>query len=112
MNQLLTIRNWMIGYYIVEFEQQGKDRAKYGTHLLKDIALRIDIKGIDHQFLSVCRTFYIRYPQICETVSRKLEGIGGESYSPIQDANVETNSEKLRALDKLTTSCYNGANNR
>lgn len=30
VNQLLTIRNWAIGYYIVEFEQNGKDRADYG----------------------------------------------------------------------------------
>ena len=27
VNQLLTIRNWMIGYYIVEFEMNGKNRA-------------------------------------------------------------------------------------
>ena len=30
VNQLLTIRNWIIGYYVVEFEQHGKERAKYG----------------------------------------------------------------------------------
>jgi hypothetical protein len=27
---MMTIRNWLIGYYIVEFEQNGKDRAEYG----------------------------------------------------------------------------------
>lgn len=30
VNISLTIRNWLFGYYIVEFEQQGKDRADYG----------------------------------------------------------------------------------
>jgi len=35
---MLTIRNWLIGYYIVEFEQNGKDRAEYGISLLKSIA--------------------------------------------------------------------------
>ncbi|SHL08394.1 hypothetical protein [Fibrobacter sp. UWH4] len=30
VNQLLTIRNWAIGCYIVEYEQEGCDRAKYG----------------------------------------------------------------------------------
>jgi hypothetical protein len=29
INSLLTVRNWLIGYYIVEFEQKGEDRAKY-----------------------------------------------------------------------------------
>jgi hypothetical protein len=34
VNVSLTIRNWLIGYYIVEFEQNGEDRAKYGESLL------------------------------------------------------------------------------
>lgn len=33
VNQLLTVRNWMIGCYIVEYEQNGKERAEYGTQL-------------------------------------------------------------------------------
>lgn len=35
VNQLMTLRNWVIGYYIVEYEQDGSDRAEYGSHLLK-----------------------------------------------------------------------------
>ena len=34
VNQALVLRNWLIGAYIVEFEQNGTDRAKYGTRLL------------------------------------------------------------------------------
>lgn len=30
VNLSLTARNWLVGYYIVEFEQRGEDRAKYG----------------------------------------------------------------------------------
>lgn len=75
VNQLLTIRNWVIGCYIVEYEQEGRDRAKYGARILENLAKRLEIKGIDRQLLSVCRQFYIRYPQICATVSHKLQGI-------------------------------------
>ena len=75
VNQLLTIRNWMIGFYIVEFEQSGKDRAEYGTQLLKKLSKKVAIKGLDRQMLGTCRLFYQRYPQICATVSRKLHGI-------------------------------------
>jgi predicted nuclease of restriction endonuclease-like (RecB) superfamily len=71
----LTIRNWAIGCYIVEYEQEGRDRAKYGARILENLAKRLEIKGIDRQLLSVCRQFYIRYPQICATVSHKLQGI-------------------------------------
>ena len=35
INQIATLRNWLIGCYIVEYEQEGRDRAKYGDRLLK-----------------------------------------------------------------------------
>ena len=38
VNQALTIRNWMIGHHIYEYEQGGQDRAKYGEKLLLNIA--------------------------------------------------------------------------
>ena len=30
VNRFATVRNYVIGYYIVEYEQHGSDRAKYG----------------------------------------------------------------------------------
>lgn len=48
VNKMLTMRNWLIGYYIVEFEQNGKDRAEYGDQLIENIAAELkNIKGID-----------------------------------------------------------------
>ena len=35
INQATTLRNWIIGCYIVEYEQNGSDRAKYGGHCPK-----------------------------------------------------------------------------
>lgn len=35
INRFATIRNYVIGFYIVEYEQHGNDRAKYGERLLK-----------------------------------------------------------------------------
>ena len=40
----MTLRNWAIGYYIVEYEQDGSDRAEYGSHLLKNLEKQIDRK--------------------------------------------------------------------
>jgi len=82
VNQLLTVRNWMIGYYIVEYEQHGQKRAEYGTRLLEEMARTINIKGLDRTHLNLCRVFYIKYPQICVTVSHKLIGIGESKYLP------------------------------
>ena len=44
VNQALTIRNWCIGYYIVEYEQRGEDRAEYGSKLIQNIAVRLNSK--------------------------------------------------------------------
>jgi len=73
VNQMLTIRNWLIGYYIVEFEQNGEDRARYGEFLLKSIAGELThIKGIDERSLRRFRQFYFYYPQIAGTIRGSL----------------------------------------
>jgi predicted nuclease of restriction endonuclease-like (RecB) superfamily len=64
VNVSLTIRNFLIGFYIVEFEQKGEDRAAYGAGLLIKLAAEIKIKGLVSSELSRCRQFYFCYPQI------------------------------------------------
>ena len=76
INFNLTVRNWLIGYYIVEYEQKGKDKAQYGASLLNEMAKQIQdrgIKGLNSRSLRTCRTFYVLYPQIWRTVSAELE---------------------------------------
>jgi predicted nuclease of restriction endonuclease-like (RecB) superfamily len=72
VNMGLTIRNWCIGFYIVEFEQNGEDRAKYGTTLVANIAQSIKIKGLTAPELSRCRQFYNVYPEILGTKTQEL----------------------------------------
>jgi len=76
VNISLTIRNWMIGLYILEYEQNGSDKAVYGAGALKELAERLKsngIKGLDDRALRSCRSFYQTYPQIWGTVSAKLQ---------------------------------------
>jgi len=73
VNQSLTIRNWLFGHYIVEYEQKGDDRAKYGTELLKKLALRLGgkrINGLSDRSLRNCRQFYLVYPEISQALSQ------------------------------------------
>lgn len=72
VNQALTVRNLLIGYYIVEYEQQGEDRARYGSNLLGELSQKIKIKGLTAPELSRCRQFYNSYPQILGTVTQKF----------------------------------------
>jgi predicted nuclease of restriction endonuclease-like (RecB) superfamily len=71
VNMGLTLRNWCIGFYIVEFEQNGEDRAKYGTTLIANIAKSIQIKGLTAPELSRCRQFYNLYPEILGTKTQE-----------------------------------------
>lgn len=75
INQNLTIRNWLVGCYIVEYEQHGEDRAEYGTRHLEEMAKKLKtkgIKGLDIRSLRDCRTFYTTYAQIRGTVTAEL----------------------------------------
>jgi len=74
VNTTLVQTNWNIGRYIVEFEQKGSAKAKYGTELLTSLAklLRVKLgKGYSRPNLNNMRKFYLLYP-ICQTVSDKL----------------------------------------
>ena len=96
INQMATLRNWLIGCYIVEFEQNGQDRAKYGSHLLSNLADRLQIKGLDRSMLNQCRTFYQRYPQICDSVNHKLKSIGEIKGLPVIE--VISSADKENAI--------------
>ena len=45
VNTSFTLRNWLVGYYIVEYEQNGADRAEYGKKLLQNLADRLKNAG-------------------------------------------------------------------
>ena len=51
INRVLNWRNWLIGAYIVEFEQGGEDRAAYGEKVLEILAGRLKASG--HRGLSL-----------------------------------------------------------
>ena len=75
VNVALTLRNWLIGYRIVEFEQRGNDRAAYGQRLLPALAERLSaagLKRVDVRELRRFRLLYEVYPQIRESVTPEL----------------------------------------
>jgi predicted nuclease of restriction endonuclease-like (RecB) superfamily len=76
VNNALTFRNWMIGYSIVVYEQDGNDRAAYGEKTLKVLSDRLSekgIKGFSDRNLRLCRQFYIEYPMIWQLLTAKLQ---------------------------------------
>ena len=45
VNTTLSLRNWLLGHYLVEYEQQGADRAIYGEKLYRSISKSLKEKG-------------------------------------------------------------------
>ena len=72
VNLALTTWNWLVGYYIVEFEQHGEDRAKYGDKLINRLAERLNHKGFNPRHLRNYRHLYQVYPILGEVISRYL----------------------------------------
>lgn len=65
----LAARNWLFGWYIVEYQQNGEDRAAYGSGTLKTLAavLRQRVgKGFSVDSLEQMRRFYLAYPALAE----------------------------------------------
>ena len=88
VNLSLTARNWLIGYYIVEFEQHGEDRAEYGEQLLKKLETSINKKGMTERRFREFRRLYIVYPQLGSEVAKYLGSL------PIGFRNLLNNSAK------------------
>jgi predicted nuclease of restriction endonuclease-like (RecB) superfamily len=79
VNTNLSIRNWLIGFYLFEYEQGGADRAIYGESLYRTIESELKskgIKGLSYSILHVCKQFYLTYPQIGQTVSDQMQKTG------------------------------------
>ncbi len=75
INRNLTLRNWLIGFYIIEFEQRGEDRARYGTNLLKTLEKQVNTRGLTETLFKLSRQFYIIYPQIKDMIVNQLNTI-------------------------------------
>ncbi|MEW6380495.1 MAG: PDDEXK nuclease domain-containing protein [bacterium] len=75
VNISLTMRNWAIGFYIREYEQNGEDRAQYGQQLLDTLAQTLQAaldKCYTGRYLGLCRQFYEVYPQIRKSLISKF----------------------------------------
>ncbi len=94
INRMQTMRNWLIGYYIVEYEQHGKDRAEYGTQLLKKLEERVNRKGMTRNTFQSARNFYRMYPQIIENFQiNKSASMSCKSY--MDTTNSISNTESV-----------------
>jgi predicted nuclease of restriction endonuclease-like (RecB) superfamily len=75
VNISLTLRNWLIGCYIAEYELRGADRAQYGERLLAKLSIRLtenSVSRAEERELRRYRQFYQTYAQIREALTPEL----------------------------------------
>lgn len=96
INNALTLRNWMIGHYIVEFEQQGKGRAEYGEKTLKLLSEKLSEtgnKGFSDRNLRLFRRFYLEYPAIWQLLTTKFQSVENKPGVIWQSLTAKFNTE-------------------
>lgn len=100
INQMATLRNWLIGCYIVEYEQKGSDRAKYGERLLKRLEERVNTKGLNETLFLAARRLYSYYPQIGEFFESRIFQTSDKLIVPCSiSATLSPKSEKMHECD-------------
>jgi len=66
------MRNWFVGAYVVEFQQNGTDRAQYGERLIPTLARALEIKGLNTRNLESARLLYLAYPGLIPQTSAEF----------------------------------------
>ncbi len=101
VNQSHTLRNWLFGFYIVEYEQNGADYAQYGSRLLYRLADELKksgLKGISYTNLTLFRKFYLYYPQIGNVI-REIVGLDAGDKSLMRNLQaLPEDFDKVQAL--------------
>ncbi len=102
VNRMLTVRNWLIGRHIVEYEQNGADRAKYGLGLLESLSEELKSKGVEGISVTALRNyrqFYTVYPHLSCGMN---DAVGVLKKSGIQ-IHQTPSDELLKAQNLLVT---------
>ena len=83
IDRALVVRNWLLGCHIVEYEQNGLDRAQYGEQLIQRLADALSARrrrGFSYRSMQLFKRFYLTYRGNLQT---------GSAHSHLPDASPE-----------------------
>lgn len=109
VNAGLTLRNWLIGCYIAEYELMGSDRAKYGASLLDNLSGALIKSGVSacarRQLYNYLR-FYQLYPQIVRSVNAQLKfmppGSMADHFEKVRSLTALSDDEQADVISRLS----------
>jgi len=100
VNTALTLRNWLFGFYIAEYELNGSDRAVYGEKIYKEIAFRSKhVSGLSERNLYLFKSFYLAYPNILQSVTAKLYLKEIQHVGILQTLSAKLEGVKYQAIE-------------
>ena len=105
VNTTMVITNWHIGQYIVEYEQGGKERAEYGTELLKRLSIDLSKefgRGFSYRNLQLFKKFFQTFP-IVQTLSAQSLNSDNENT---QTASAQFSDKAKASFPKLMWSHF------
>jgi predicted nuclease of restriction endonuclease-like (RecB) superfamily len=76
VNTSFTLRNWLIGFYLAEYEQNGKDRADYGEQFYKKLSESLKnkgVKGLSFSSLHLFKQLYHAYPEFSKAIPDTIQ---------------------------------------
>ena len=95
----LVVRNWLFGWYIVEYEQQGADRAEYGAQTLMTLSAALKAKigrGFSVDALERMRRFYLLFDHVLSEAPA-----GEKSATPSRISDDSAIAETLSRISPL-----------
>ena len=109
---------WQVGRHLIEFEQEGNARAKYGTGLLARVAAALTADfgpGYDASNLRNMRLFYQAFPN-CDTLRHELSRSHYRLLMRVEDSQARLwyvqeaagQNWSTRQLERQIGTLYNG----
>lgn len=104
INRHVTAKAWLTGYYIVEYEQNGSDRAKYGDRLISELSKRLGKRNFSTTNLKIYRQFYLAYPMLLTEIEKFLLSYSsiGQSLTDLLQLPENQLYEKSQSLTDLS----------
>lgn len=108
INRNITARNWLIGFYIVHYEQKGQDRAKYGEKTLQTLAERLNKKSLSYRNLRLYRQFYLEFLLLEKPIFDYVLNEFGSEKALISGIQKNLIEDKTTSKDLAITDCQIG----
>ncbi len=108
INRNITARNWLIGFYIVHYEQKGQDRAKYGEKTLQTLAERLNKKSLSYRNLRLYRQFYLEFLSLEKPIFDYVLNEFGSEKALISGIQKNLIEDKTTSKDLAISDCQIG----